>query len=240
MAEGQVVQGVVIDDSTEVSVPAVEVVLELLTGQAVSRTVTDSAGRFVLKGEWAGRYSLRAERIGYSATTTGAFDLALSDTTEVELRLGVHAVPLAPLTVTVAPTVAVTDSRLESWGFYDRRDQYGLQRGSGKAHFLDVYAIRKQNAMRVSDLLRDLHGVRVIHVGYGQSTVQGTRGCRMSVFLDGVRVRGGVDGMVNVSSLAAVEVYAGFPYPAQYAPIPPACGSIVVWTGIVAGSSGTN
>jgi hypothetical protein len=233
---GQAVTGIVCEDETAQPVQGVAVML-VGPGDAIAAGVlTDSAGRFLITAPRAGRYALRSDRIGYHPVTTPMIDLTPPDTLHVELRISVEAVLLAPLTITSRRGPANVDRRLASWGYYERRAEYSTL-GSGTAHFLDIEYIKKRAPMRVTDLFRDLHGVRLSYAGGVNALVWTTRGCSLDVYLDGMFVgaSAAMDDWVTVSDLAAVEVYASFPYPARYAPRPRSCGAIVIWTGFVQG-----
>lgn len=234
---GQVVRGAVLDESTGTGVEGATVALIGPTGDG-SRAVTDSTGRFTLSGRGLGDYLLHVSRIGYRAVTTPSLLLDRSDTVEVAIRVAVEAVPLAPLTVTARAGPVTVDPRLKRWGYFDRRAEYSTL-STGTAHFLDVEYIRRRAPSRVTDLFRDLKGVRPGNSGPGAAAVRTTRGCRMAVYIDGVKMRRGeLDEWVPVSSVAAIEVYAQAPYPLQYAPGARECGSVVVWTGLVSGRDG--
>ena len=233
----QIVRGTVVDDSTEAVLEGATVAM-VGPGGAGLTAVTDSAGRFTLLGRGAGEFSLHVTRIGYRAVTTPSLILDQSDTVDVAIRVAVEAIPLAPLTIIARGGLAAVDARLKRWGYYDRRAQYSTL-GTGTAHFLDIEYIRRRAPFRVTDLFRDLHGVRPVNSGPRTAAIQTTRGCRMAVYIDGVKMRRGeLDEWVLVSSLAAVEVYPGGPYPLQYAPNPRECGSVVVWTGLVSNKGG--
>lgn len=236
---GQMVRGTVIDVTTDRPIPFASLALVTVDGQARRATSSDSAGRFELLAPSVGRYSIAAERIGYRSVTTPPFDLAVVDTLAVIVRLHVDAVELAPLEVVSERPPLTLDTRLLNWGFYGRRDRFGLERGTGVAHFMEFGEIQRRNAQRPSDLFRQMSGVYVVSRGGARgAAVLGRRRCRMTLFLDGAIFGLGVDSIddvVAVGSISAIEVYPRAPWPAQYAPRDPTCGSIVVWTGWVEG-----
>jgi hypothetical protein len=183
----------------------------------------------------AGRYVLVTERIGYRSTRSAPFDVVPPDTLTVILRIAVDVIELEPFEIVGERDALVLDPRLTTWGFYDRRASFA--KGSGVSHFMDYEAIQARYPMRTTDLFRNLSGVYVVSRGGSRGPiVTGRRGCSMTVYIDGVLLRGGaIDAWVPPTSLAAVEVYPRAPYPAQYAPRDPRCGSIVIWTGWVGG-----
>jgi hypothetical protein len=241
IVSAQAIKGVVLDDNTGDPVDGVSVLLLDAGANLAAGVLSNQEGRFFLQAPQTGRYRIRLERIGYQTTTSSEVDLLPPDTVPVELRLAVEAIVLAPLTITSERPPLVMDTRLASWGYYDRKALFE-ERGTGLAHFLELEDIRRKNPMRVTDVFRDLAGVRVVGTGGRRVRVRGLSGCSPTFYLDGVELRlagqESVDDYVIPSHLSAVEVYARPPYPAQYAPRARGlsqCSSIVLWTGYVVG-----
>lgn len=92
-------------------------------------TLSNEFGRFLMEAPRTGRYRLQIERIGYMSTTSDEVDLLPPDTVDVEMRIAVEAVILAPLIVTSDRGPLVMDTRLASWGSYDRRTWDGTAFG---------------------------------------------------------------------------------------------------------------
>jgi hypothetical protein len=249
----QVVQGRVLDMDTDQPVSSAQV--ELLEGEDGERTVTavatDEAGRFRLQAPGTGTYRIRAGHIGYRGVTTTPVDLgAGAEALEVELFLGVEAIPLAPMLI-VSDRLARMDLRLYNRGFYERRRGWGRE-GMGFGHFLGRDEIERRNPVQVVDLLRDVPGVRIVPRGgrlAGEITMRSVTsisglGCSPLIFLDGVPAASGspdvvipgvnpgahIDDLVSVAELAGVEVYPGLTAPAEFLR-GNNCGVIVLWTG---------
>jgi hypothetical protein len=242
--ESQHIRGIVIDDDTGAPIEAVSVMLIGSSGNLERSGLSDVQGAFHLFAPRTGRYLVRLDRIGYKATTSSEIDLLPPDTVAVELRMSIAVVILAPLTITSSRAPLVMDTRLASWGYYDRRAQYSTM-GSGQTHFLGLEDIRRRNPMRVSDVFRDLAGTRVAVMGGTDVQVRRADGCRFTFFLDGAELRmssdDSVDDFLMASHLSAVEVYVRPPFPAEYFPNafgPKACGSVVLWSGFVQEAGG--
>jgi len=246
----QAMAGVVLESGTGDPIGGVTVLLLDSDERVAVGVLTDEVGGFVMTAPWTGRFRIRCERIGYATSTSAEIDLLPPDTVSVEMRLSVEAVELAPLTIISDRGPLVIDTRLARWGYYERMVQFGL-RGSAVAHFLDYDAIKKRNPGRVSDMFTTLSGVKVIPVGRRGISVRsarpapgsmGTRGCGLTLYVDGVRLSlfrdESINDYVSPPHLAAIEVYIHAPYPVQYAPQIGDCGSIVIWTGWVAGKGG--
>lgn len=95
----QTVTGTVQDATTSAPLTGVLVSLLDLEGERVGGTLTDESGRFHFEVEGFGRYSLRAERIGLEAATSGAFDLVTTGTHVERIVMGARPIELAGLVV---------------------------------------------------------------------------------------------------------------------------------------------
>jgi len=236
--DAQSILGRLLDDETGDPIPAVSVTL--LAGSRGSEIVrgalSDSLGEFFIGIVEQGRFRLKAERIGYQSVTSPAIDLLTRDTLEVELRMSVKAIPLAPLTVTSERLPLVLSLRLEAGGFIDRKSTYGWE-GMGMGHFLVESDWAHRSPARIADLVREVPGVRVVggSVRMRNITSFDPGGCVPSYYLDGnlIRLRGGsIDDLLSPFSISAVEVYPGMSKPPQFMDMGDhPCGAIVLWTG---------
>jgi hypothetical protein len=98
-AAAQAVQGHLVDAR---GAPAAQVLVVLVdpSGRQVAAAMSDASGGFALRAPAAGRYTLRAERVGYAATLTPAFDLAAGQTAQQRVVLNEHRVALQAVVVT--------------------------------------------------------------------------------------------------------------------------------------------
>ncbi|MFO7894814.1 MAG: carboxypeptidase regulatory-like domain-containing protein [Longimicrobiales bacterium] len=241
---GQRVVGRLLDDSTNAPIEGADV--GLLRGgsddEFVALSLTNAEGVFTVTAQEAGRYRLRASRIGYRTVTSPPFDLSEGESLAVELRASVEAVPLAPLTVLTSRPPLRKPIRLEAGGFYERKETWGRE-GLGLGHFLDREHLEQIHALKTTDLLRGIPGVRVEAVGARQQVVT-MRGMTMSgrcspaIYIDGHIVRRGgdaettIDALVAAPSVAAVEVYPGISKPGRFTDMTSnPCGAVVIWTG---------
>jgi hypothetical protein len=263
-AAAQEVHGRVVESDTDGPVAGASV--ELLDGLAEDRVVlgilSDEDGLFRIRAPASGSYRLRVRRLGYRDSTTPLFDLvAREEPLEVEVLLGVEAIPLAPLVI-VSERAARLDLRLVTRGFYERRRTWGRE-GMGFGHFFDRDEIQRRNPTQVVDLLRGVPGIRIEPRGGHRpgeitmraiTSIQGGGGlfglrCSPLIFLDGSIVSTGspdvgaggmdpgthIDYEVSVADLAGIEVYPGLTQPAEFIR-GNLCGVVVLWTGDGAGS----
>ena len=98
-AFGQAVRGTIRDEATNIPLRGVFIVLSETTGKGRVAVLTDTAGRFVLRGPGPGQYQLNAQLIGYRLAAEPRFSLAAGETRVVNLGLSVSAVPLTQISV---------------------------------------------------------------------------------------------------------------------------------------------
>ncbi len=230
----QVIRGTVVDAATGDAVAAAYVAILDTGGVAVGGGATGADGRFLLRVPGRGLYRFRASRLGYDGLLTEAVDVGPSADVPLLLRLRTSPVEIPSITVEANRHVA----RLEDVGFYRRR-------AMGFGHFLTPEQIEARVALRVTDLLRNLAGVRVVGgeldvmmPGAEAMFIRG--GCFPSIVLDGYVVRvGGIPSrgwmwlkdLLNPAEIEALEVYpSAAGVPAQAAGYVSPCGAIVAWT----------
>jgi len=248
----QTVRGRLIDARGGDPVAAAE--MSLLSGpsgeRVVKRALTTDSGRFVLTAPKPGRYRLKAERIGYQTVVSAPFDLVASEPLEVELKVSVQAVPLAPLTVVSARPALLGSIRLVSNGFFQREEKWG-PKGLHLGTFITKEMIERRQPTRVTDLFRMVPGVLlqgggdkfVVRMREVTDLFQGY--CTPLLYVDGQplrlvdRVGDGptkqvetIDNLVSPSSIAGIEVYPGISKPGSFTDLNTyPCGAIVIWTG---------
>lgn len=226
----QSVSGRVVDRATDRPIPATSIVAVTGAGRVIGEVLADSAGRFTVALRGAGTYRLRAERIGYHPVTSPEFDVSSAEVLAVDLRLSAGAVALDPLTITSRAEPPHVPG-LERAGFYQReRTSPGV--------FMRREEVLRKGGTRMSELLTRVPGVRRV-VAQGRAGVTlgrqgpGGRSCSPAVFLDGQPVARpeGIDDIIAISAVEAVEVYRGpSQTPARFAGPEIGCGVIVIWT----------
>lgn len=233
---GQEIRGRVIDDATGRDVRAVDVSLLQGKTKIIAKVVSDSTGAFVFEVPRSGYYKLRASLIGYHDMESKEFEARSDERLEVELRIASAVIALEQLRVTAR--TEVHSPYLASIGFYQRRQ-------AGQGHFLTRSDIDKNNAPLLSDVLRNVPGMRLVRtdrtarrfeIAFSRS---GSQRCLPALIIDGVMARTGgpaqptilpLDNMVRPGDIEAIELYHG---PSQ---LPVAynreavCGTIAIWT----------
>jgi Carboxypeptidase regulatory-like domain/TonB-dependent Receptor Plug Domain len=234
------VRGRLLDASGGAPITSARVSITGSRGRWRAETLTDSAGGFQFEDVRPGPYRVRASRVGYREAG-GTLRLSADSVVELELRLAVASVALAPVTVVTRSRRSVSPV-LE--GFYGR-----LERGQGR--FVTRQEIESRNPVRVTDMLRNIpnlngHAPRG-GVGGGVIT-RGSTGDRCTVvfFVDGMLVsqpsmggpfRGSprqdqaIDDYVQPTEVEGIEIYRGeADTPAEFVTRWVGCGTIVIWT----------
>lgn len=188
------------------------------------RATTDERGEFRITGLLPGRATLTARRLGYRAYAKAMY-LNGGEDRVVSVRL--VAIPELLSGVAVTAPREVYASRLD--GFNARSQQQ-------VGHFVTRERIDRANSATLSDLLREVPGVR-IGPDRNQGRLIRLRGatCPPLVFIDGVPATAGEFDLdiVAPASVEGIEIYNGS------ASVPPEfmgprdldrCGVIAIWS----------
>jgi hypothetical protein len=190
--------------------------------------LTGEDGAFFLPVTRPGRYHLHAAFLGYAEATSPPLDVRLDELVQIELRLSVEPIPLAPLTVISDRPALVFHPRLERVGYYERQAEFEVRQGQ----FFDYEEVQRHHSLL--QLLSARPGIRVQHTGGRDVVITDRRGCRVDLCIDGLRIRYLTsDVLMSLSQIIGVEVYAGV-WQWEWMKMP--C-SVMVWTG-VPGSGG--
>ena len=209
-----------VTDSAGRPLAAVEV---RLTGAGI-RASTDDRGSYHLTGLASGPGTLTARKLGFTPHAR-TMQLVAGQEHRVDIELAAAVEVLAGMSVVAAPEVY--DPRLA--GFNAR-----LQMRVG--HFVTRERIERANSTTLSDMLRELPGVRIGPVrNQGRAIRLRGASCAPLVFVDGFPASAGefdVD-MIDLQSVEGIEVYAGLgSIPAEFSgPRDLArCGVIAIWS----------
>jgi hypothetical protein len=223
----QVVTGVVRDSVTGAGVPGAIVFAVRPGGALAGSAQADSAAAYVVVMDGPGRVQLRARHPTF-ATLVVDLDLVTGQRLALDLLLAREPVVIRPVIATVE-----RDARLA--GFRAR----ALQPGSGQ--FLRRPDIEQRPAARVTDLLREMHGVEIVTVGSGtRPRVQlvalrgGIGRCMPALYIDGIAVRqlteSGIDDFLKPDMIEGVEVYTSVASAPHELAAPGNCGVVAFWT----------
>jgi len=189
-------------------------------------TTSNPDGEFSLAGLPSGTHTLEVRAIGFSPAQVPVDILAgQAETGDVEL---------AAIAVTL-DTVRVTAQRT-----YASRRLLELERRqrSGMGHILDAKEINKRNPWVLTDLLRNMPGIRMVPGRFSSYVVRmrspkGFGFCQPEFIVDNVRVFVDddfpIDNIVPMDDINAVEVYTNM-VPGEYYN-PNDCGVIAITSG---------
>ncbi len=199
---------------------------EVLLQGAQGFRVTDDEGRFEFPAVRPGMAALTVTYLG-RAPLVDSVEVAAGTTVELEVRLGIEPVPMAPMSV----VATARDPYLQDMGFYNR-----VGRGYG-GQMITREQIQERAPRTLADLLVSVPGVRVNYGGSGDFQVRMRRAVRMDssaetgcvplVYMDDVPVEVGWLQNVLPDRIAGMEIYSGAGAPIQYND---PCGVILVWT----------
>ena len=180
---------------------------------------TEETGTFQMGGLPSGTQTVEVRAIGFEPKRV-AVDLSRDRLTTVDVVLD--------RPVQTLDAVKIYGKGNSAMAEFQRR----LKAGWG--HILTPADIARRNAFQASDLFRTMPGVRVAH-GRGFSSTILVRGCRPTVYLNGMRMddeaASDIDMLVTPSELTAVEVYTAASRPAEF--FGNSCGSVVLWAGML-------
>lgn len=97
---GQIVRGVIVDQETATPIQGAFIQLLDSAGTARAGVLSDDTGRFILTAPGAGRYTLRAERIGYASSFSDTLNVVAGKTLMYHFSVPVQAISLEGIEVT--------------------------------------------------------------------------------------------------------------------------------------------
>jgi Carboxypeptidase regulatory-like domain len=226
----QMVRGIVVEVGSGTPIEDARLILRDPEGAVRAAAVSGSDGRFELVADLSGMVRLEVSHLGYAEWGTASFALASDAVIDVEVKLGIEAIPLDPITV-----VAQGSTRLGRLaGFEQRMSDPGRAGG----YFLTEDDILHRPMATPSRLALGVPGMSVglagSSVGLDRSVIM-AGGCVARTFIDGVRVRqsGGhsIDDLLSPELIAGVEFYPRpITAPAQYRDGVNPCGVVLFWT----------
>ena len=226
----QELRGRVVAEAGSAPIEGATVSLRGSNGRVRATAVTDDRGAFAIRAGRAGTWTLDVQRIGFAAWKSDPFDVGDTDEFELEIRLGVDAVPLEPVRVVASAPGPGAEFRRRM-----------VTRG-GTGRFIGRAEIGQATSARTSDLLRNVPGLTLEPVldprlpgsGAARYRVTGRGGCPAALFLDGLPVRQTdlmtVDDLTDPRTLEGLEIYTSSAMaPAQYRS-DGECGVVLFWS----------
>jgi hypothetical protein len=146
-------------DPTSAGVRGATVLLVDASGREAASAVTGAAGDFTLRAGYGGRFTLRAERIGYTTTVSPPFDLAVGDTLRRDLVANARRVLLDAVVVTGRQRCEVrpgTGARTAEVWAEARKALTGTRASAGsRAYLFSLRRYRRSLDPRTEQVLRE-------------------------------------------------------------------------------------
>jgi len=175
------------------------------------------AGEFTHAGLKPGTYVMQVRALGY---TPGSWviELAERETLSVVIEMDARPIELPGITVET-PTV--------------QRGMAGfaLRRAAGRGVYITEDDIKRANAARLSDLLRNVSGIRLICRFNGCRVRMSRNDCQPDFFLDGLSANNSTFLEMSVVGVTGIEVYRTITEtPVDFLRGNNTCGTIAIWT----------
>lgn len=202
-----IMSGRVVESETGLGIPAAVLALIDADGDTVNAALGNERAAFRMVVAEIGSYSLSVQRIGYAPLLLRDIELESRADLEMEIRMGLHAIPLDPVSV-------ITRRPSEPLRLREFRARAETQGELGRRTFY---------------LREDLERLRPVTAQQLLATTSWSPQCEPTILLDGLRASEAVSAL-RLEELAGVEIYRD---PTQ---IPPEfyrsgmCGLAVFWT----------
>jgi hypothetical protein len=214
-----IVSGIVVNAAGR-PVPGADVTVQ----GAASTTVTDSAGRFTLRGLPSGTQTLVVRRVSF-APIGMPVEVTARAPLDVTVKLAAAPPQLQKITVT-----AKWEQELKKIGFTDRQK-------TGQGHYLTRDQIEERLPQVMTDVFETMPGITVDYSS-GSPVLKGSRsagGSCVNYVIDNVpyheQTPGDINDFMHPNELEAVEVYSGATTPGQFSSAgSSSCTTIVIWT----------
>lgn len=195
------------------------------------RYLADDSGRFQLPFNTAGSATILVRRIGFEPA-----EVKLAGMPDTAVRVQLRAIPLALKGVVV--TGASAYRSLDVHGFYRRMQD--ADRGINHGYFITPEDLARRNPAWITQMADGVAPSVRVRLGRPplKDVILGPMGCRMSVYLDNIRIVGKlgsgddfVNELVMPTHVAAMEIYPrAVMAPPQFQPLNGTCGVVLIWT----------
>jgi hypothetical protein len=183
---------------------------------------SDSEGRFVQDSLAAGNYVLQVRAIGYVGASW-VLQLAAGQVRTQDFELERLPVQLDPVTVRRPPSFSE-----------QRRLEFERRRASGRGYFITEDDIERTKPHSLSDLFRNVPGVRLTCRGSSNCAIRMTRApreCRPDFVLDGFAASNSTSLDMATVGIIGIEVYRTLTEtPTEFLKADNLCGTVVIWT----------
>lgn len=227
----QVVRGTVVSVEDRTPIRDARLLLRDADGTTRAAALSSESGVFELRSDASGMVRLEVKHLGFANWETANFALASDALIEVEVKLGIEAIPLEPLTV-------ISRRSAGDPGMFALEQRMTDPTMTG-GYFLTKADLDRRPAATPSGLVIGTPGMSVRPAGntggLDRSVIM-SGDCVARTFIDGVRYdqtgMTSVDDLLSRDALQGVEVYPRpRAAPPQYQDLTnPGCGVVLFWT----------
>jgi hypothetical protein len=193
------------------------------------RFMADDSGRFQVPYPGTGTATVIIRRIGFEPA-----ELSLREMPDTALRVQLKTIPTELKGVVV--TGASAFRSLDIHGFYQRMKD--ADRGINHGYFITPEDLEKRKPAYITSMTEGFPTIRVAGRVPRAYVILGSMGCKMTVYLDNIRIVGKVGGtddfineIVSPTHVAAMEIYPrGINAPPAYQMSNGTCGVVLIWT----------
>src|SRR5881394_1767271 len=174
-------------------------------------------GAFTHVGLKPGTYVMQVRALGY-APGSWVIELAERETLSVVIEMDARAIALPGITV-------------ETLGTGRGMAGFEQRRAAGRGVYLTENDIKRADAARLSDVLRNVSGVRLICRFNGCRIRMARNDCQPDFFVDGLSANNSTYLEMSVVGITGIEIYRTITEtPVDFLRGDNTCGTIAIWT----------
>ena len=174
-------------------------------------------GEFTRAGLKPGTYVMQVRALGY-APGSWVIELAERETLLVVIEMDAMPIDLPGVTV-------------EAPSLQRGMAGFALRRAAGRGVYITEEDIKRANATRLSDLLRNVSGIRLVCRFNGCRVRMARNDCQPDFFLDGLSANNSTTLEMPVVGITGIEIYRTITEtPVDFLRGNNTCGTIAIWT----------
>jgi hypothetical protein len=174
-------------------------------------------GEFTRAGLKAGTYVMQVRALGYSPGSW-VIELAERETLVVVIEMDAMAIDLPGVTI-------------EAPSLQRGMAGFALRRAAGRGVYVTEEDIKRANAARLSDLLRNVSGIRLFCRFNGCRVRMARNDCQPDFFVDGLSANNSTTLEMPVVGITGIEIYRTITEtPVDFLRGTNTCGTIAIWT----------
>jgi len=174
-------------------------------------------GEFTRAGLKPGTYVMQVRALGY---TPGSWVIELAERETLLVVIEMDAMPIDLPSVTV-----------EAPSLQRGMAGFALRRAAGRGVYITEEDIKRANATRLSDLLRNVSGIRLVCRFNGCRVRMARNDCQPDFFLDGLSANNSTTLEMPVVGITGIEIYRTITEtPVDFLRGNNTCGTIAIWT----------